>query len=280
MKRTFLAKRNAIFSPANISWGSTALAVAIFLLLLRLLAPNLFWKIFTPAFQASDSLDKTSHAIFVSFSDVAKLALQNEELTNENVALANENQALVQKVKSISGLSADARGIIAGVVARPPESPYDTLVLSAGSNDGVTLGMEAFGLPAMPAHAGQAGEGGVPLGVISAVFADFSRATLFSAPGVTVNGWVGKNSLPLIIKGTGGGTMNASVARSANIVVGDTVFAPGPGMLPIGNVVRIDNEVSSPSVTLRIMPALNLFSIAWVSLLDTGALLFATSTSP
>ena len=269
MKKTFLAKRNAIFSPANISWGAFALAVAIFLLFLRLLAPNLFWKMFTPVFRISYALEKASHAIFISFSDTAKLALRNEELASENLALANENQALVQKMKSISGLSTDARGIIAGVVARPPESPYDTLVLSAGSNDGVILGMEAFG------------EGGVPLGVVSTVFASFSRVTLFSAPDVTINGWVGENNLPLIIKGTGGGTMTASIARSSNIVVGDTVFAPGPGMLPLGSIVRVDNETTSPSVTLRIMPSVNLFSIAWISLRDTGVKFFsATSTLP
>ncbi|MEK7554025.1 MAG: rod shape-determining protein MreC [Patescibacteria group bacterium] len=268
MKRTFLAKRNAIFSPANISWGNAALAAAVFLLLLRLLAPNLFWKIFTPAFRASDALAEASHAIFVSFSDTTKLALRNEELANENAALANENQALTKKVENISGLVPDVDGVTAGVVARPPLSPYDTLVLSAGSGDGVVLGMEAFGA------------GNVPIGIISSVSSDFSRATLFSAPGVTVNGWVGKNNLPLVIKGAGGGTMSASVARSANIVVGDTVFAPGPGMLPIGRVVRVDNDPSSTSVTLRITPALNLFSIAWVSLRDTGALLSATSTLP
>ena len=269
MKKIFLAKRNAIFSPANISWGAFALAVAIFLLFLRLLAPNLFWKMFTPVFRISYALEKASHAIFISFSDTAKLALRNEELASENLALANENQALVQKMKSISGLSADAREIIAGVVTRPPESPYDTLVLSAGSNDGVILGMEAFG------------EGGVPLGVVSTVFASFSRVTLFSAPDVTINGWVGENNLPLIIKGTGGGTMTASIARSSNIVVGDTVFAPGPGMLPLGSIVRVDNETTSPSVTLRIMPSVNLFSIAWISLRDTGVKFFsATSTLP
>ena len=42
----------------------------------------------------------------------------------------------------------DASGILAGVVARPPESPYDTLVLAAGKNAGVTLGMEVFGAAA------------------------------------------------------------------------------------------------------------------------------------
>lgn len=258
MKRTFLAKRNAIFSPANISWGNVALAIAVFLLLLRLLAPNLFWTAFAPVFRASDALSLKSRAFFSVFGDKAKLALENEKLAGENAALALQNQSLIKKLENISGLVTLAGGVVAGVVARPPQSAYDTLALSAGSADGVTIGMEVFGV------------GNVPLGVISSVSNNFSRAILFSAPGVTVNGWVGKNSLPLIIKGTGGGTMNASIARSANIVVGDTVFAPGPGMLPIGSVVRVDNEASSPSVTLRIMPALNLFSIAWVVVRDAG----------
>lgn len=250
------------------SWGAFALIAAIFFLFLRLIAPNLFWKIFTPVFQASDSIAKTSHAFLSSFSDTAKLDLQNEKLISENAALANENQALAEKIESISGLSADAGGIIAGIVASPPLSPYDTLVLSAGSNDGVVLGMEAFGA------------GNVPLGAVSSVSSDFSRITLFSSPNMAVNGWVGKNNLPLIIKGTGGGTMSASAARSANIVAGDTVFAPGPGMLPIGSVVRADNDSSSSSVVLRIMPALNLFSIAWIELRNTGVMFSATSTMP
>ena len=130
-----------------------------------------------------------------------------------------------------------------------------------GGRAGVARGMEAFGA------------GGVPIGVISSVLADFSRVTLFSAPNMTVNGWVGRANLPLIIRGAGAGVMNASVPRSAGVTAGDTVFAPGPGMLPIGSVVRVESDPSSPSVTLRIMPALNLFSIAWVAVRDTGTAL-------
>ena len=75
--------------------------------------------------------------------------------------------------------------------------------------------------------------------------------------------------------------MNASIARSANVVVGDAVFAPGPGMLPFGSIVRVDNDPSSTSVILRIMPAINLFSVTWVELRDTGEKFFsATSTLP
>ena len=210
-------------SSTNFSWGAFALIFSIFLLLVRLLAPNFFWTIFTPVFRASDSLSEMSSSFFNSFSDTTKLASQNEKLMNENTELANE-----------------------------------TLALSAGSDDGIVLGMEVFSA------------GDVPLGVISSVNENFSRVTLFSTPEMSTNGWVGKDDIPITINGAGAGAMNASVSRSAMISVGDIVYAPGPGMLPVGRVVRVDSEASSPSVTLRIMPAINLFSVAWVTVRDTG----------
>ncbi len=270
MKRTFLAKRNALLSSTNLSWGTVALAIAVLFFLIRLLAPNFFWYIFTPTFRASDALAQMSHAFLGSFGNSATLTLQNEKLADENATLALQNEALLEKVSTISGLSSSATGIMAGVVARPPESPYDTLVVAAGSAEGITVGQEAFGA------------GTVPLGTVSSVLTHFSRITLFSAPGASVLGWVGSKHLPLIIEGSGAGTVSAVVPRSASIAAGDIVSVPGPGSLPIGEVMRIDSDPSSPSVTLRIQPSLNLFSITWVALRDTGTALkgalSATST--
>jgi cell shape-determining protein MreC len=270
MKRTFLAKRNALLSRANVSWGTLALALAVFFLLLRLLAPNFFWYVFTPAFRMSDALAVRSSAFFSSFKNAATLAQQNEALSNQNTVLSLQNEALQQKMESVSGLVKDDGGITAGVVAHPPESPYDTLVIAAGSEEGVTSGMEAFG------------EGNVPVGVVSSVLPHFSRITLFSTPGVSLGGWVGRAHLPLLMRGAGGGALYASVSRSAGVAVGDIVSVPGPGSLPIGAIVRVDSDPSSPSVTLRISPALNLFSITWVVVRDTGAALRGafSSTTP
>ena len=270
MKKTSLAKRNALLSSTNVSWGTLALAVAVLLLLVRLSIPNFFWYVFTPAFRASDAIAQASHAFLSSFGNASALTLQNEKLTDENAALAAENEALLEKTRSVSGLVADAHGISAGVVARPPESPYDTLVLAAGSADGVTLGQEAFG------------EGNIPLGTVTSLLAHFSRVTLFSSAGTSVLGWVGSKHFPLIIKGAGAGAVSASVPRSANIAVGDIVSVPGPGSLPIGTVIRVDSDASSPSVTLLIRLSTNLFSTTWVLLRDTGSTLlgaFASTTA-
>lgn len=265
MKKTFLTKRNALLSSANASWGAFALLCAVLALMLRLLTPNLFWRATAPLLQGADALASGSRAIFSSFGDTSVLALRNEQLLRENAALANENQALLKKNESCTALSFGSvpdknnhAGIVAGVISRPPVSPYDTLVLSRGERGGIAVGQEAFG------------DGGVPLGVVSSVLADFSRITLFSSPNMSTHGWIGSANLPLEILGAGGGAMRAALARSAGVAVGDAVFAPGPGALPVGRVVRIDSDQSSPSVTLHIQPALNPFSVTWVELRDAA----------
>ena len=257
-----------------------ALVFVSIIFLVRFFAPNFFWNIFEPLYRGADSASSVSHAFFSSFGDVAFLSMKNEQLVNENAALASENRALSTKMESLAALLSPSgsgksavSGILAGVIARPPESPYDTLVLSEGSDAGIVVGMEVFGA------------GGVPLGIVSSVLPSFSRATLFSAPGTMTHGWIGQAHVPLTIEGVGAGAMNATIARSANIVVGDVVYVPGPGALPIGSVTRIDDDPAAPEVVLRVLPAINLFSVTWVIVRDTGMGLLskatsATSTSP
>jgi cell shape-determining protein MreC len=274
MKKTFLVKRNALLSPRAVSSGAVALGAVVLLLSVRLIAPDFFWHIFSPLSDAARAVSETGHGFLASFENAASLAAQNEKLAAQNAALADENQTLVQKTATLATLLGTTNvqkaipGILAGVVARPPMSPYDTLVLASGKKDGASLGQEAFG------------ENGVPVGIVSAVTDDFSRVVLFSAPGATTNGWVGHANVPLTLEGAGAGTLLATVARAADIAVGDTVFVPGPGQLPVGSVVRIDSDPLSPAVTLRIQPAANPFSLSWVTLRATGitGVSFATST--
>lgn len=272
MKRTFLARRNALLSSASLSWGGGALLFAVVAVLMRLLAPDLFWQATSPAFGFADAVASKSRFFFAGFGDAATLAARNEVLEKENAALRYENQALLEKNRSTHALGSPT-GIWAGVVARPPESPYDAIVLSAGKEAGVALGQEAFG------------EGGVPLGAVTAVTDNFSRVTLFSAPGVITHGWVGSANTPLSLAGAGAGTVRATLSRSAKVTVGDTVFLPGPGMLPAGTVVRIDSDSASPALTLHIQMKANPFSLTWVELRDVGrafraAFSLGTSTAP
>jgi len=280
MKKTSLAKRNALISATNLSWGSAALLGVILLLVLRVSLPDIFWTLTAPAFRASDAVAAANHSFFTNFSDAKSLAEKNEILVRENASLAFENTILHKKISSLSALLgssekqvAQAPSIIAHVIARPPMSPYDSLVVAQGAHAGVTPGMEAFGA------------GGVPLGVVASVTSNTARIVLFSSSGVSTTGWVGKNNTAIVLNGAGAGVLTASLPRSADIVVGDTVFVPGPGLIPVGVVSRVDGDPSSPVVVLRILPTQNLFSVTDVLLRSTGSALFtsiltATTTRP
>ena len=274
MKRTYLAKRNAFFSRENITPGSLAMAFALIALFTRVVLPDAFFAIITPATRVSSNISNYAHFVLSSFDNAALLEKQNENLTNRNISLTNENQALAQKLSDISPLldgSTSKEGIIAGVITRPPESAYDTLLVNVGEASGSSVGMEAFGAR------------GVPIGLVTATSAKSSRVTLFSAPNISINAWVGKNKLPILLRGAGGGAFNAVVPRTAMVTAGDLVYIPGPGALPIGSVARVDSDSSSPSSNLRIQGGTNIFSITWIELRDAGkvvedALASASST--
>lgn len=260
MKKTFSTRRNALLPSAKVSWGALALVFALCALALRLAAPNVFLRAEAPLLRGASALALGGRSFFAGFSDASALAARNTALASENAALASENQTLRKRAAdraAMLGAEPERRaGIVAGVLAGPPVSPYDTLVLARGERDGVASGQEAFGA------------GGVPLGIVSSVSADFSRVTLFSAPGTVTRGWVGNANLPLEMRGAGGGALRAIVAQAADVALDDAVFAPGPGALFIGRVARIDRDSASPSADILIRGALNPFSVAWVELRD------------
>lgn len=275
MKKTFLARRNAILSPSGVPAGALLLGVVILLAAIRLLFPSVFDRAFAPVFAFGDTINHNTQAFITGFKDSEALSAANQDLVSKYADLALQNRTLLQQNADLKALlgttAAPAPGVVAGVLLRPPESPYDTLLLGGGPDQGITAGMEAFGV------------GGVPVGAVTAASGSFSRVTLFSAPGTQVEGWVGKNRIPVTLYGKGGGAFTAELPATAGAVVGDTVFIPGPGALPIGTIVALANDASSALVTLHITPFINPFSITMVHVVNVGKnspLLFATSTAP
>lgn len=264
MKTTRWGRRNRGLSRG--AWWSVAvLAFALIFTLLRLLAPNLFLHALAPAFSLGNMLSTRMSSILADFADTRVLATKYASLESDNAVLSLENRTLKEKIRDLTALlgsgSREQNGIVAGVLARPPIAAYDTLILSAGTSAGVRERMEAFG------------EGGLPLGVVSSVTADFSRVTLFSAPGVSAAAWVGSARIPITLTGVGAGAYTASVPRGAGIAAGDAVFLPGPGAIPVGSVIHVGGEASEVFATLFIHPVTNPFSITWVSLRDVGSAL-------
>lgn len=264
MKKQSFRRRNSSGAGTvlrTIYWPTVFVAAFIFIfMVLRLVVPGVFMALVSPLWQGGTSLNTAIGTIFSGFGNTQKLTLENTALKLQVTTLTNQNLVLTSRAQDLtkllggSGTGSTGSGILAGVLVRPPESAYDTLIVAAGSKEGVVVGSEVFGT------------GGVPIGTVQKVTAHTATVVLISTAGTTTSGWVGESREPLSLVGMGAGAFTASVSKVAAPLVGDNIYIPGPGAVPIGTIASIETDASSPSVTLQILPLVNLFQLTWVEI--------------
>ncbi|HYD93615.1 MAG TPA: rod shape-determining protein MreC [Candidatus Paceibacterota bacterium] len=246
--KTQFSRRTSVLTPRR---GLVLIGVVVVLLLLfglRTLFPSALTAIVSPLWSAG-----TSATALLSLGDESG---PDAALVTELELLRNENEALRTRLRDVGADRAVPQdiGLLAGVLARPPLSPYDTLILDRGADHGITEGALIYAQ-------------GVPIGTVAQVVGQSSRALLFSAPERITEGWVGESRLPVTLIGAGSGVFEADVPREHPVVEGDLVYVPGPGALPIGRVERIESHASSPRALLRIRPLVNPLALTWVRIL-------------
>lgn len=203
-----------------LSLGAVLLLVAA-AALWRAPLSSLLWSLLAPVMQAR-------HVGVPGDATASTQALlaDRETLYAENVEL-----------KRLLGRAAGVERVLAGVLLRPPATPYDTLVIDAGVAEGVAVG-------------DRVSAGGTTLiGVVSETYAHAARVVLYSAPGETHEGLLRLSgqggSIPLVIEGQGGGSLRAQVPSGTSVEAGDSVVFPGVlgGVSArVTHVDRADNE--------------------------------------
>jgi cell shape-determining protein MreC len=258
MKRQYSHRPNSV-GPFTWTFG-VAFFVLFLLFLVRAFIPGTFFSLAAPLWREGTALDASVGSVFVGLTHAQQVALQNAALGQQVQTLQNENAVLTARAQDLTkllggqGAAGISASVVAGVLARPPESPYDTIVVAAGTDDGVVAGAQAFAA------------GGIPIGTVESATKHSAVIGLLSTPGRMTDGWAGASRTQVTFKGSGAGAFTATIPRAAAVSVGDNVYVPGPGAVPFGTVVRIDSEAASPTVVLEIQPLVNLFSLTWVEI--------------
>jgi cell shape-determining protein MreC len=229
---------------------------------IRFAAPGVFVVLASPFWHAGSSLSAAVGQSTASFGNAAELTRARDALIAQNAQLENENRTLTARAQDLQNLlgtrTAAPAGIVAGVLARPPIAPYDVLIVDQGSNGHIQLGATAYG------------PGGTPIGTVATVAPLSARITLYSNPGLQTAAWVGDTRTPVTLIGSGSGAFTAILPKAAGVTEGQGVYAAGPGSVPVGVVVKVDSDPSSPNVTLDIRPYANPFSLTWVTISPNG----------
>jgi cell shape-determining protein MreC len=143
--------------------------------------------------------------------------------------LTNENEEL----RSLLGDTADER-ILAGVIARPPYIPYDTLMIDRGSSQGIVTGAVVY-------------QGGAhAIGVVSRVLETSALVTLFSSAGIESTVYLYGPDVFAYAYGEGGGVIRISVPQGIEVEVGDSVVLPSLHMGDLGVVERVVSIPTQP----------------------------------
>lgn len=255
-RRTHRHRNALIQGGTGLSFSIVAIVVGL-LAIVRFAAPGVFSSVVTPIWSTGARLTSAVYST-ATLESKASLRESRDRLEAENAALSAQNLGLTAQVSDLTrllgGRTESQNEIVAAVLARPPVAPYDVLIIDQGTEAGVVFGARAYG------------PGGTPIGTIGEAGPKHSRITLYSTQGIGTGAWVGATRIPVTLTGAGSGAFRAELPKSAGVAVGDGVYLPSSGAFPIGTVVSIDADPSSPSVDLEVRPYTNPFSLTWVTI--------------
>lgn len=168
-------------------------------------------------------------------------------MENTLAYLTKENEEL----RSLLSASSTPR-TVAGVIARPPYTPYDTIIIDRGSNDGI--------IQNAPVYHGN----NIVIGYVRNVFPDTAHVTLLSSAGTEATVYLFGSQLFTTAYGEGGGIVRLSVPQGVPITHGDTVILPGLEGGVLGTVRDIQSIPTEPEQHAYVALPVSLQSIRLV----------------
>jgi len=172
------------------------------------------------------------------FSSKKFLLLENQSLQNQinslNADLANHKTIEDEnsKLKETLNRKNENKELTLGyILSKPNHSPYDILILDVGENDGIRQGSTLFAY------------GDIPIGNISEVYPDSSKAILFSTPGEKTEVVISGKDTFLEMVGRGGGNFEMILPRDFVLESGTSVHLPGVSSYI---VARAETIISDP----------------------------------
>lgn len=224
---------------------------------------NVVYTIADPFWQARNKLAD-------SLTTMQRYFASKTKLLQENQALSQELDQARQKLLTLAPLQHELdslqpllshppapKTVTAAVLSRPPYSPYDTLVIDAGVQDGVAEGDIVTSV------------GGSVIGDVSNVFRDFSRVSLFSSPGTKTAVLIGGKGVQVNATGAGGGEFQILLPREVSVSAGDAVVLPGQTPQVLGVVQSVQYQETDFMQLVSFQSPVNIFELRYVTV-DTS----------
>jgi cell shape-determining protein MreC len=155
------------------------------------------------------------------------------------------------ELRALLGTARETR-IAAGVIGRPPYTPYDTLILDRGSDSGIQ--------EYAPVFLGS----GLAIGYVHSTTERSALVTLFSSSGVETSVYIFGPDIFARAHGIGGGAIRIDVPQGIALAKGDLVVLPSLDSGVLGTIDAVESTptgpeqhafvtLASPIVTMRLV---------------------------
>jgi len=240
-------------------------AILVGTLLLYLIAWNflnpVIFAIGRPIWSAKNYISDQVVKVWSSFKNTEELATENAKLQQELIeakislesldAYKKENEIL----KSGFGQTNSEKRIVVAIMAKPNLSPYDTLILDAGTSQGISVGNKVM-------------SGDFIIGTISETHSNYSKATVLSEPGELLNATIGNKNIQIEATGRGGGNFTAKLPKEIDVKVGDLVKMPGLNPKFFGIVGSVEQTQTGSFQTILFSLPVNINELSWVEVIN------------
>lgn len=145
--------------------------------------------------------------IFFFFFEASIISVASSVWKVKSIVVTGEN------ILPVLDRRTQDHNVLASILTYPPQTPYDIIIIDAGSNDFVALGNKV-----------SMTEGPI-LGLVSEVFPRSAKVRLFTTSGEKTNAVLERNEIPVILEGVGGGNFRISLPRNIDVEKGDRILS-------------------------------------------------------
>ncbi|HEU4677518.1 MAG TPA: rod shape-determining protein MreC [Candidatus Paceibacterota bacterium] len=212
----------------------------------------------SPAFSFRHWLETSSATIPVFVRSRLELESEINDLRSKLAAEEGRNAAFSfvtdenRELRALFASSSSPR-ILAGVISRPPLTPYDTLIIDRGAEDGV--------IEDAPVYFGN----DRAVGYVRTVFSGSALVSLFSSPGAESTVYVFGPNIFTTAEGEGGGVIHLSVPQGIEVKAGDVVVLPSLDGGVLGLVDHVTAEPTEPEQDAYVLYDVPLQSVRLVA---------------
>jgi cell shape-determining protein MreC len=220
-------------------------------------AKKMFFSVAEPVWQAENSIFNSK--FFQYFK--SKRGLMDEKLALEQkLFLAGNLMALNQTLETENENLKDLLGrkdtaqktILAAVLVKPPQTPYDSLIIDIGVNNNLKVGDKVMA------------NANIYIGDVSEVLPSSAKVSLYSTPGRKLSVVINNSSVTAEAVGVGGGNFNILLPREIEVKEGDVITIPSITANVFGIVEKVNFKDKDSFQTVLFKSPVNVSELSFV----------------